>query len=400
MKIIFFVILLDLIGFGIMVPLLPYFALNLGGGPEIATLCVALYAVGMIISTPILGRISDFYGRRPILMFSMAGSVLGYLFLSFADTILMVAAARLISGFMAGNIATAQAYITDITSEENRAKGMGIIGAAFGLGFIIGPFLGSVLAGNDFQTANLWLAAMTSAGLSGLGFLAVVFMLPESLSPKHRAELKAKKRVNQFEAFRRISVRPVIMALLIAILMYNVAAGMAESILPIWSEAIGIAKGPSDLMPLLLAAGITLSVVQGGLVGPLSKKLGEKKLVLVGLSIFCSGLMFMGIGGINASFWGVLAALSWQSAGAGLVIPSLQSLVSKRAGPTERGMVMGLYSTSGMLGRVLGTVATGIVFANIHIQSPYFGASLIVFALILITISLQKKLDQKPHIEA
>jgi len=171
MLIVFLVIVLDLIGFGIMVPILAYYVVQLGGGPELATFCMALYAIGMLISTPILGRLSDFHGRRPILMLSMVGAIIGYLMLGFAESLWVVALSRLLAGLMAGNIAAAQAYITDITSEENRAKGMGLIGAAFGLGFVIGPALGSYLAGDDFATANLFLPAMVSAGMCAAAFV-------------------------------------------------------------------------------------------------------------------------------------------------------------------------------------------------------------------------------------
>lgn len=397
MFLIFLVILLDLIGFGIMIPLLPNFAMNLGGGAEIATLCIALYAVGIMIGTPILGRISDFYGRRPVLLLSMTGSIIGYIALAYSNTILMVALARFFSGLMAGNVATAQAYITDITTEENRAKGMGMIGAAFGLGFIFGPFLGSFLAGNDYQNIDLWLAGMVSAGLSAAALLLILIKLPESLSLEAREKLRNEERIGQIAAFKRVTTRPVIFALIVAILIYNTAAGMSESILPIWAEEIGIARGPEDLRMILLVAGLTLAIVQGGLVGPLARKFGEKKLVLAGLLIVGIGLTLMGINGGNGSYIGVVASLSVQSAGAGLVIPSLQSLVSMRAGETERGMVMGVYSTAGMMGRALGTVLTGVLFANIHIHAPYFSGAILMVLLIIITLSLQKRLDQRPQ---
>ena len=190
MLIVFLVIVLDLVGFGVMVPILAYYVVQLGGGPELATFCMALYAVGMLVATPVLGRLSDYYGRRPILMLSMVGAIAGYLLLGFAEALWVVALSRLLAGLMAGNIAAAQAYITDITSIENRARGMGLIGAAFGLGFVIGPALGSYLAGDDFATANLFLPAMLSASLSGAALLAIIFLLPESLDPAQREALR------------------------------------------------------------------------------------------------------------------------------------------------------------------------------------------------------------------
>ncbi len=188
--IIFFVIVLDLIGFGIVVPIMAYYVIRLGGGPELATALMALYPVGMFIATPILGRLSDYYGRKPILIISTIGAIFGYLMLGLAGSLWVVGLARLLGGLMAGNISTAQAYVTDITSEDNRARGMWLIGAGFGLGFIIGPALGSYLAGDDFATANLVLHAIVSAALCTASLLAVIFLLPESLDRIHREELR------------------------------------------------------------------------------------------------------------------------------------------------------------------------------------------------------------------
>ena len=278
MLIVFLVIVLDLIGFGIMVPIMAYYVVQLGGGPELATFCMALYAIGMFIATPILGRLSDFYGRRPILMLSMVGAIVGYLMLGFAQSLWVVALSRLLAGLMAGNISAAQAYITDITSEENRAKGMGMIGAAFGLGFIIGPALGSYLAGDDFATANLFLPAMVSTGLSAAALLAIIFALPESLDDDHRQALRQQPHPGRITLLTSLWNRPLIPHFLVGVLIYNTGAGMAEAIYPLWVRDTGIAAGPRDLMPLLLVGGIFMVVVQGGLIGPLTRRFGEHRL--------------------------------------------------------------------------------------------------------------------------
>lgn len=282
MLIVFLVIVLDLIGFGIMVPILAYYVVQLGGGPELATFCMALYAIGMLISTPILGRLSDFHGRRPILMLSMVGAIIGYLMLGFAESLWVVALSRLLAGLMAGNIAAAQAYITDITSEENRAKGMGLIGAAFGLGFVIGPALGSYLAGDDFATANLFLPAMVSAGMCAAAFVAIVFLLPESLDKEHSMALRKQPHPGRLTLAQQLWSRPLIPQFLVGVLIYNTGAGLVESIYPLWVRDTGIAMGPRDLMPLLLVSGVVLSVVQGGLIGPLTRAFGEHRLFQVG----------------------------------------------------------------------------------------------------------------------
>ena len=389
MLIVFLVIVLDLIGFGIMVPILAYYVVQLGGGPELATFCMALYAVGMLVSTPVLGRLSDYYGRRPILMISMIGAILGYLMLGFATSLWVVAFSRLLAGLMAGNIAAAQAYITDITTEADRAKGMGLIGAAFGLGFIIGPALGSYLAGDDFATANLFLPAMLSVAMSGAAFLAIVFLLPESLDREHRDALRAQPHPGRIAILQQLWDRPLIPHFLVGVLIYNLGAGLVESIYPLWVRDTGIALGPRDLTPLLLVGGIVLAGIQGGAIGPLTRAYGEHRLFQLGALGFALAMVATVVAGSYGSYYGAMAALALQSAAAALILTSMQSLVSQCAGPTERGMVLGLYSSAGTLGRVLGTLTTGVIFAQVHIQSPYAVTAITMVCLFLLARSVQ-----------
>ena len=389
MLIVFLVIVLDLIGFGIMVPILAYYVVQLGGGPELATFCMALYAVGMFISTPILGRLSDFHGRRPILMISMVGAIIGYLMLGFATALWVVALSRLLAGLMAGNIAAAQAYITDITTEEDRAKGMGLIGAAFGLGFIIGPALGSYLAGDDFATANLFLPAMLSVAMSAAALLAIIFFLPESLDQAHRDALRAQPHPGRITIVRELWNRPLIPHFLVGVLIYNLGAGMVESIYPLWVRDTGIARGPRDLTPLLLVGGIVLAGIQGGAIGPLTRAFGEHRLFQVGAVGFALAMVATVVAGSYGSYYGAMAALALQSAAAALILTSMQSLVSQCAGPTERGMLLGIYSSSGTLGRILGTLVTGVIFAQVHIQSPYATTAISMLCLFVLARSVQ-----------
>jgi DHA1 family tetracycline resistance protein-like MFS transporter len=390
MLIVFLVIVLDLIGFGIMVPILAYYVIQLGGGPELATFCMSLYAIGMFISTPILGRLSDYYGRRPVLMISMVGAIIGYLMLGFAESLWMVGLSRIVAGSMAGNIAAAQAYITDITTEADRAKGMGLIGAAFGLGFIVGPALGSYLAGDDFATANLFLPAMVSASMSAAAFLAIFFLLPESLDQEHRDALRTQKKPGRMEMLRKVWDKPLIPNFLFGVLIYNIGAGLVEAIYPIWVKDTGIAAGPRDLMPLLLAGGVVLAVIQGGMIGPLTKRFGEHRLFQIGAVAFSLAMVCTVIAGEMGSYYGAMAALAFQSGAAALVLTCMQSLVSHCAEPTERGMVLGIYASAGTLGRVIGTLATGVLFARVHIESPYVTTIGLMLVLFLIARSIEK----------
>jgi MFS transporter, DHA1 family, tetracycline resistance protein len=201
MLILFIIVLLDLIGFGFVIPLLPYYAKHFGASDFSAIVLMGTYSGAQLLMAPVLGRLSDRFGRRPILLLSLMGSVLSYLWLGLADALWVLFASRALQGAMAGNIATAQAYIADVTTPENRAKGMGMIGAAFGLGFIIGPFFGGWLAGSDPLHPNSAAPAFGAAALSALALIAAAFFLKESLPAEMR--WAARSCVFWFSCFSR-----------------------------------------------------------------------------------------------------------------------------------------------------------------------------------------------------
>ncbi|MFV8819194.1 MFS transporter [Haliea sp. E17] len=384
MLIIFLVIVLDLVGFGIMVPILAYYVVQLGGGPELATLCMSLYSLGMLVATPVMGRLSDIHGRKPVLVLSMVGAIIGYLMLGFAESIWVIALSRLLAGSMAGNISAAQAYIADITSPADRAKGMGMIGAAFGIGFILGPALGSWLAGDDFATANLVTPALLSAALATLALLTVIFRLPESLHPTHRAAAREAPRVGRIRALGMLWSRNLVPQFLIGVLFYNLGAGLVEAIYPLWVRDTGIAAGPRDLTPLLLAGGLVMAVVQGGLIGPLARRFGERCLFQWGALLFTLAMLATIAAGTKSNYYAAMAAIALQSIASALVLTSMQSLVSQLAEPQERGMLLGVYASAGTLGRAAGTLLTGLLFAQLGIHSPYWIAAGVMLLLLVI----------------
>ncbi|MCA0900855.1 MFS transporter [Microbulbifer agarilyticus] len=387
------IVLLDMIGFAIMLPILAYYALQLGATPGIATLCMALYVVGMFFSTPIWGRLSDRFGRKPILVVSLAGAVLGYVLLGFATTVWMVAISRLFSGLMAGNLSVAQAYVADVTTDQDRAKAMGMLGAAFGISFIVGPALGGYLAGDSFEDANLQLPAMVSAGLSLSALLVVIFFLKESLSGTAKSNTQSQS-FSQLLGW--VAERRGLCLLLGAVTVYNLAAGFVESIFPIWADATDIAHGPKDLVPVLIAAGIAMVIVQGGLIGPLSRRFGERRLMRAGAILFGISAILVTVAGGHASVPGVAAALVGQGIGAAFVLTSMQSLTSKEAQADNRGAVMGLYNALGTLGRGMGTAITGAAFAGIGIHAPYYIGTALMGLLLLLAIALRAPRAKEP----
>ncbi len=386
---IFIVILADMIGFGIMIPIFAYYVLQLGGTAQTATLLMGLYSFAMFFSAPLLGRLSDRYGRKPILMLSMFGACLGYVLLAFADSLWLVALSRILSGCMAGNIAAAQAYIADITDESNRAKGMGMIGAAFGLGFVIGPAVGSIMAGDNFDAANFLRPALASATLSFISFLGIALFLRESLSKEHQQQSRETPAQSRWSGFKSLLSQRVLMLIICCGALFNLAAGLFESIFPIWAKDLSLISGPQGLAPMLLVAGFTLAAVQGGLVGKLAKKFGEQGLLKFSAWLYACAMVLLIISGANQLYWVVLFAMSLQAAATGLMLTCIQSLVSQKAPAHEKGRVMGVFSSVGTLSRTLATFSTGSLYVLFGMQSPLILATCSVICLFFLAQAVQ-----------
>ena len=227
MPTLFLIVLVDLIGFGLVIPLLPFYAVRFAASPQEVTALVAIYSLAQLVTAPLWGRLSDRVGRRPVLMVSMAASVAAYFWIGSATALWMLFAARALAGACAGNIAAAQAYIADITKPEDRAKGMGLIGAAFGLGFIIGPAFGGLLAGNNPAAADIEIPAWVAAGLSFVALCGVVVMLRESLPADQRGS-RGRSR-NRFVAVLEVLRRPVLSRLLLIFFLVILAFAGMES---------------------------------------------------------------------------------------------------------------------------------------------------------------------------
>jgi DHA1 family tetracycline resistance protein-like MFS transporter len=377
----FLIVVIDLVGFGLVIPLLPFYAVRFGASPQIVTALLAVYSLMALLSAPLWGRLSDRVGRRPVLMSSLSGGVLAYLWMGAADALWMLFAARGLAGICAGNIAAAQAYIADVTTPESRAKGMGLIGAAFGLGFIIGPALGGFLAGNDPASADLAMPAWVAAGLSGMALLGVVFMLPESRPIEARQNMPARGRLGALLGALR---RPILSRLILIFFLVILAFSGMESTFALWAMR-QFGWGPSQVAYVFAYVGLLSAVLQGGLIGRLSRRFGEERLLLVGLALIGIGLL-----ALPAARWLSLLALvlGALAVGMGLVQPSLNSLISRRSGREEQGEVLGVSQSVGSLARVLGPLAAGFLFAEFGRGAPYLWGAALVAAAWLLTVLL------------
>src|SRR5713101_3639898 len=279
MPILFLIVFTDLVGFGLVIPLLPFYAERFAASPLQMTMLFATYSLMAMITAPLWGRLSDRIGRRPVLMASMAAAALAYLWLAFADRLWMLFAARAFAGACAGNIAAAQAYIADSTPPEGRAKGMGMIGAAFGLGFIIGPVLGGIVAGNDLATADLETPGLIAAGLSFAAFLGVILFLPES-----RPAGRAFRSRGQIAAARLAFARPVLARLIAVFFLVILAFSGMETTFAWWAIA-QFGWGPRPIGFVFFYVGLLSALMQGVLIGPLIRRIGEERLMLAGLGL-------------------------------------------------------------------------------------------------------------------
>jgi MFS family permease len=312
--------------------------------------------------------------------------------MGFASELWMLFAARAFAGICAGNIAAAQAYIADVTPPEKRARGMGLIGAAFGLGFIIGPALGGLVAGNDVATADLETPGLIAAGLSAIAFLGVVLLLPESLP----AAVRARQARSRFGALCSAFRQPVLARLLMVFFLVILAFAGMESTFALWAMREH-GWGPAQIGYVFTYVGVLSAVMQGGLIGPLSHRFGEERLLLSGLALIALGLLVLPF---SRTLPPLLVAVSALAIGMGAMQPSLNSLISRRAGAEEQGEVMGVAQSVGSLSRVLGPIMAGALFESFGRNSPFLWGAALVAAALLLSWRLPRTTAAAPHPQA
>lgn len=388
MPVLFLIIFMDLVGFGLLIPLLPFYVQRVGAGPEVITLVLGLYSVGQFIAAPLWGRLSDRFGRKPVLALTSFGLALSYVTLAYADSLSLLILSRLFGGIMAGNIAAAQAYISDITTPATRAKGMGVLGAAFGLGFIFGPAIGGVLGGRDVATADFTSPALAAAAITVVAVVGVVLFLKESLAPEMRVAKTHAPKLPLLERLRAGLGRKVL-TLLVAIGFLAITAwALFETVFALWANAV-FTYGPAQIGYVLTFMGVISVTVQGGAIGPLTRRFGERALALAAVFLLIAG--YVGLAAADTTP-AMLIACGVLAVGSALFTPSLTSLVSQEAGEHERGAVLGVYQGVTALSRVVGPAFSGIAFARLGQPAPFLlAAALVVPALGLLVLLPRQK---------
>lgn len=376
---IFFVVFLDLVGFGIIIPILPYYSREFGATAFTLGWLMASYSIAQFVFSPFWGSISDHYGRRPVLVLTICGGVLSTLATALAPNLVMLFLARTLAGVFGANISTASAYIADVTKPEDRAKGMGIIGAGFGLGFIFGPAIGGILSPYGFRTP-MYLAAF-------LSFLNLIFAYLRIEEPTiSEANRKDNRRHFSFSLLNKALKKPETALPLITFFLVTLGFTQLEVAFGLY-VLYKFNYTAREAGMLLALMGVIMVIIQGGLIGRLSKKFGETGLIKVGLILMSLALLFAGMADSIGIFVLSLVLISIAN---GIINPSTSSLMSKGSEPSERGAMMGVYQSGASLSRILGPPISGFLFEHISKPSPIFSASFLMAATLLIALKLKR----------
>lgn len=365
---------LDLVGFGIVIPLLPLYGERFGAGPVAAAWLLAIYSLMQFFFAPGWGRLSDRIGRRPVLLVGLFGSAASYLAFGLAGSLAVLFVARAVSGMMGATIGVAQAYIADVTPPQDRAKGMGMIGAAFGLGFIFGPATGGLLS----RFGPEW-PFLGAALLSALNGIVAYFRLPESLPPSLRAQQPARAGLRARLA-TVTGASPRLRRLYAIGFLTTLALSAVEAIMALWAvRKFGMT--PEGIGYGFAVIGLIAALAQGVLVGKLVRRMGERRSAMLGL-----GLLALAMAAVPAAptipLVGV--ALAAWAIGQGAATPSVTAMISHQAGPAEQGRILAASQSLSALARVLGPWWGGVALAHVGLAAPYVSASLFLAAALCV----------------
>lgn len=372
--VIFVTVFIDLLGFGIIIPLMPFYAETFGANALTVGLLNTSFSLMQFVFAPFWGRLSDRVGRRPVILIGLFGSAVSYLLFGLATSLTLLFAARIAAGIAGANIPTAQAYMADVTTPENRAKGMGLVGAAFGLGFIFGPAIGGFLSRWGYQAPSFFASALSLAN-----FVAAWFLLPESRSTAR----KDRPHASRVEVFRHALTRPGLPQLLLIYFIVVTAFASFETTFALYSER-RFAFSASTIGYVFAFVGVVLSFIQGFLVGRVVPHAGEHRVVPAAILVIATGLVLVPAASSVPMLVGACGVLA---VGMGFNSPSLMSLVSRRSDDDMQGGVLGLSQSLASLGRVIGPAWGGWLYDRYGMATPYLSAAGLMGVAFLLSLA-------------
>lgn len=380
MAIILIAVFIDLVGFGLIVPILPFITQTYGGGALEGTALVSIYSLFAFLSGPLWGRLSDKIGRRPALMLTFFGGSISYLVLAFSDTLLMIFVARALSGAMAGNVGIVMAAMADLTTPENRGRAMGLIGAAFALGFAVGPGLAALLS-TLTETTSILLPGLAASCLSFTALVLTARFMPETTSKSDDARdassanvsAKSGRSEDQPSGTTKQGWRYVVSNIRMSMLMMMFAVmaigqSINFSITPFWLNAVH-GWTEREVGYLFMTMGLLIALVNIFIVGPLFKVVGEVRAILIGTVLFTTGSI--GVWFLGQSLFYTFLCFPMLMIGLTLAFPAMNSEVSKRTDPSLQGAALGLSNGLAALGRVAGPLTAGVLFSPLYPSAPF-----------------------------
>lgn len=376
---IFLVVFIDLLGFGIILPLLPYIAEKFQASPLQIGLLTAVYSFFQLIASPILGRLSDRYGRKKLLVISQFGSAIGYLLLGLAGNLPLLFLSRIIDGITGGNISIAQAYIADVTTKENRAKGMGMMGAAFGLGFIFGPAIGGALSKISYSAP-----AYFATAVSLLTVLTTYFFLKETVNTK-KAVRSPRTKFSFVEFKRVLSLYPIGILIIVFFLM-NTSFSVMQGNFALWTQRTFDFK-PENNGWLFTYIGVLAVVFQLRVLPFVTKKFHEKTILRWSIIFMFIGMILIPLS-LSPNF--LYVALFFLPLGNGLAMPTVQALATENVPPEEYGETLGIMQSAGSMGRIVGPILGGEIFQTLGKDTAfYFAGAILIFTLVYLKYKLK-----------
>ncbi len=381
LTLIFLTVFIDLLGFGLLIPVLPSFGVNVLHIDEFSIgIAISIYSFIQFLFNPILGKISDKSGRKPVILFCLLLNALGYVIFAYTDSYLILLVSRVIAGIGGSSISVAQAYIADITTSENRSKGMGLIGSAFGLGFVFGPLLGGILAEYGYQ-----IVGFVSAGFSFAALILTSFMLPESLkinNQVHSQPEKRKIRLINTQSFKYVFSKPDLGLLisLFFILTFSFA-NIYGTFALLGIQVYGFTDKQNGYM--FGITGIVSALVQGVFIGKISKFLNKKKIIIIGSLLVSLNLALIPYA-IN--FLGLAIVSVFLSIGTGILQPTVLSLISEVTSESEQGLILGINQSMSAFARMLGPLWGGFAFEYLGYPFPFLTGAFFTGIMFLIAI--------------